>query len=58
MKMERLEKDSPEWVAETERWVELLRKSLSDPANTENRNAVIGSMEKLGFILSASTDTQ
>jgi hypothetical protein len=46
----RLEKYSPEYLKEQEKLIALLQASLANPRNLELQNAVIDSLEKLGFV--------
>jgi hypothetical protein len=48
--MKKLEKYSPEYAAESGKIVGLLQTTLNNPEDQSARAAVIGSMEKLGFI--------
>jgi hypothetical protein len=50
----RLEKYSPEYLKEQEKLIALLQASLADPRNLELQNAVIDSLEKLGFVINAA----
>jgi len=47
--MPKLEKYSPEYVAESGKIIGLLQAALNDPENMAARDAVIESMGKLGF---------
>jgi len=49
----KLEKYSPEYLKEQENLIALLQASLANPRNLELQNAVVDSLEKLGFVIDA-----
>jgi hypothetical protein len=52
--MNAFEKYSPEWIAEAQRAPSVLQAALDNPDDLAIRNAVIETLEKLGFIVPVS----
>jgi hypothetical protein len=56
--MSTLKKYSPEWIAEAKKAPIILQAALDHPDDLAIRNAVIETMEKLGFIVPIAPDSQ